>query len=381
MGEGGCGPPDPRGRGWGWGWAGWLAAGWACVALGAMSCVPGAVAQGGGTVRGAVGPQRGGTLPRGGADIEPVFLAGHPASAGVPHERRVVMRTAYGDMEFALFPEVAPVTVAHVLDLIRFGLYDTNNIFRIDKGFVAQVSEVTQRRVPVDVAAMEVATKNVPGEFRPELLRHVRGVLSMGRRDDPDSGTSSFSILLGDAPHLDGQYTAFGCATKGDDVLRILETLPTRTEGMFVMPLHRVEVEWFRLGEASVGEGSAGAGGQALPKQDERIIPEHRGQVPGGVDLAGRGHSGGMGNEEDFGEARSVVADENIVGGVAAAAGGTAGRERLRERGYPGIAPSQGYLVFGFIACVVLGVYVGLRPWTDSVGRRLGHRSSRKRGV
>ena len=43
-------------------------------------------------------------------------------------------------------------------------------------------------------------------------MKHVRGVLSMGRYDDPNSATSSFSILLGDAPHLDGQYCAFGKA-------------------------------------------------------------------------------------------------------------------------------------------------------------------------
>ncbi|KAL2611055.1 hypothetical protein R1flu_022747 [Riccia fluitans] len=53
--------------------------------------------------------------------------------------------------------------------------------------------------------------------------------------DDPDSAGSSFSMLLGNAPHLDGQYAVFGKVTKGYDTLAKLEELPTRKEGIFVM--------------------------------------------------------------------------------------------------------------------------------------------------
>jgi hypothetical protein len=62
------------------------------------------------------------------------------------------------------------------------------------------------------------------------------------RHSDPNSGGSSFSILLGDAPHLDGQYAVFGRLTKGDDTLRKLEQLPTRREGIFVMPIERISI-------------------------------------------------------------------------------------------------------------------------------------------
>jgi cyclophilin family peptidyl-prolyl cis-trans isomerase len=58
--------------------------------------------------------------------------------------------------------------------------------------------------------------KTVPGEFSD--VRHVRGILSMGRYDDPDSATSSFSILLGDAPHLDGKARR-GAALCGSPLL------------------------------------------------------------------------------------------------------------------------------------------------------------------
>ncbi|RZR78129.1 hypothetical protein BHM03_00003378, partial [Ensete ventricosum] len=62
------------------------------------------------------------------------------------------------------------------------------------------------------------------------------------RYSDPDSASSSFSVLLGDAPHLDGQYAIFGRVTKGDDTLRKLEELPTRREGIFVMPTERITI-------------------------------------------------------------------------------------------------------------------------------------------
>ena len=60
--------------------------------------------------------------------------------------------------------------------------------------------------------AQEDGDKSVPLEVLPEVKHDKRGILSMGRHSDPNSGKSSFSILLGPAPHLDMQYTIFGCA-------------------------------------------------------------------------------------------------------------------------------------------------------------------------
>ena len=69
-----------------------------------------------------------------------------------------------------------------------------------------------------------------------------RGILSMARGDDPSSGGSSFSILLGPAPHLDMTYTIFGEVVEGWETLSRLEELPTRREGIFVMPLERIDI-------------------------------------------------------------------------------------------------------------------------------------------
>ncbi|KAE8651746.1 peptidyl-prolyl cis-trans isomerase CYP23 [Cucumis sativus] len=154
---------------------------------------------------------------------------------------RVVFQTNYGDIEFGFFPKVAPRTVDHIFKLVRLGCYNTNHFFRVDKGFVAQVADVVGGRLaPMNEEQRTEAEKTVVGEFSD--VKHVRGILSMGRYDDPDSAQSSFSMLLGDAPHLDGTYAIFGKVTKGDDTLKKLEELPTRREGIFVMPTERITI-------------------------------------------------------------------------------------------------------------------------------------------
>ncbi|CAH8349746.1 unnamed protein product [Eruca vesicaria subsp. sativa] len=164
----------------------------------------------------------------------------------LPHEpelgsARVVFQTSYGDIEFGFYPTVAPITVDHIFKLVRLGGYNTNHFFRVDKGFVAQVADVPNgRSAPMNEEQRKIAYKTVLGEFSD--VKHVRGILSMGRHDDPNSGGSSFSMLLGDAPHLDGKYAVFGKVTKGDETLRKLEEVPTRREGIFVMPTERITI-------------------------------------------------------------------------------------------------------------------------------------------
>jgi cyclophilin family peptidyl-prolyl cis-trans isomerase len=106
--------------------------------------------------------------------------------------------------------QVAPVTVPHIIALMRSGCYNSNHFFRVDKGFVAQTGDViSSRLVPLSAQQQAEARKTVPLEVK-EGVKHTTGVLSMGRTSDPNSGGSSFSVLLGAAPHLDMQYTIFG---------------------------------------------------------------------------------------------------------------------------------------------------------------------------
>ncbi|XP_050375213.1 peptidyl-prolyl cis-trans isomerase CYP23 [Argentina anserina] len=175
--------------------------------------------------------------------LHATFLTGAIASSqeSLLGSARVVFQTNYGDIEFGFFPGVAPKTVDHIFKLVRLGCYNTNHFFRVDKGFVAQVADVASgRSAPMNELQRQEAVKTVVGEFSD--VKHVRGILSMGRYEDPNSAASSFSMLLGDAPHLDHQYAIFGKVTKGDETLRKLEELPTRREGIFVMPTERITI-------------------------------------------------------------------------------------------------------------------------------------------
>ncbi|KAK9935174.1 hypothetical protein M0R45_022286 [Rubus argutus] len=170
-----------------------------------------------------------------------VSSAGASSRESLLGSSRVVFQTNFGDIEFGFFPGVAPKTVDHIFKLVRLGCYNTNHFFRVDKGFVAQVADVVGgRSAAMNERQREEAEKTVVGEFSD--VKHVRGILSMGRYEDTNSASSSFSILLGDAPHLDGQYAIFGKVTKGDETLRKLEEVPTRREGIFVMPNERITI-------------------------------------------------------------------------------------------------------------------------------------------
>lgn len=156
---------------------------------------------------------------------------------------RIVFQTTFGDIEMALYPDVAPVTSDHILKLAKLGGYNSNHFFRVDKGFVAQTAGVAGGRLAqLDRKQREEDEKSVPLEVQQHVKHDRRGILSMGRLDDPNSGGSSFSILLGAAPHLDMLYGIFGEVTKGFDTLTKLEEVETKKEGIFVMPKDRITI-------------------------------------------------------------------------------------------------------------------------------------------
>ena len=138
---------------------------------------------------------------------------------------RVIFHTIGGDLVFALYPKAAPRTVEQFLTLSRNGVYDTGHFRRLEPGFVLQTGTADDRTIPLD-ARQRSLIKKLPGEYS-SGVRHTRGVLSLARPDDdPNGGEASFSILLGDAPHLDGKYTVFGELESGADVMEALERVP-----------------------------------------------------------------------------------------------------------------------------------------------------------
>jgi len=135
--------------------------------------------------------------------------------------RTVVMKTTLGTVKIKMEPDWAPNHVRNFLMLVTTGWYDGTAFHRIVKDFVVQGGMGNTR----PNGALHPADRWVhplKGEFRKDV-QHVRGIVSMARTDDPDSATTSFFLMLGAAPHLDGQYSAFGRITEGMDVLEAFE--------------------------------------------------------------------------------------------------------------------------------------------------------------
>ena len=129
-----------------------------------------------------------------------------------------------GVMKAELYPEVAPNSVNNFISLIRKGFYNGLTFHRIIKGFMIQggCPQGTGTGGPGYTIKGEFSANGVDNP-----IRHVRGVISMARSADPDSAGSQFFIVHEDAPHLDGQYAAFGRVVEGMDVVD--EIAATRT--------------------------------------------------------------------------------------------------------------------------------------------------------
>ena len=126
-----------------------------------------------------------------------------------------------GVMKGELYPEIAPITVENFRKFCDEKFYDGLTFHRIIKGFMIQGGDP-------DGNGTGGPGYSIKGEFSangvPNDLKHTRGVLSMARAMDPNSAGSQFFVMHQDAPHLDGQYAAFGKITEGLDVLdRIAE--------------------------------------------------------------------------------------------------------------------------------------------------------------
>ena len=114
-----------------------------------------------------------------------------------------------------LYPEHAPETVENFIGLVSEGFYDGLTFHRIIPGFMTQGGDP-------EGTGMGGSGTNITGEFAQNgitnNLKHERGVISMARSMMPNSAGSQFFIMVADAPHLDGQYAAFGKVIEGIEV-------------------------------------------------------------------------------------------------------------------------------------------------------------------
>ena len=158
-------------------------------------------------------------------------------------KRRAVLQTSFGDLHLAFYETAAPATARHIITLLGLGAYNSNHFFRVDKGFVAQVAGIEGNLMfEMNEEQREQARKTVLLEVHEELRHDRAGLLSLARHDDPNSGGSSFSIMLGPAPHLDMNYAIFGEVVEGLETLRSMEGVETTRDGIFVMPVERITI-------------------------------------------------------------------------------------------------------------------------------------------
>ncbi len=119
-------------------------------------------------------------------------------------------------IEIELYPDVAPKTCENFKKLVEDGFYDGLIFHRVIKGFMIQggCPNGTGTGGPGYTIKGEFAANGFDNS-----LKHTRGVVSMARAADPDSAGSQFFIMHADAPHLDGQYAAFGKVVSGMDAV------------------------------------------------------------------------------------------------------------------------------------------------------------------
>ena len=152
---------------------------------------------------------------------------------------RAVLETSAGPITIELFPDQAPEHVRNFLRLAAANVFDGMAFHRVRKGFVIQTGSVSSR------GPLTSKQQKIVRTLQPEFndAKHVKGIVSMARGDDPASASTSFFIVTGDAPSLDGKYTVFGRVTDGMAAVDAIEQTPVDGE----TPVTRVELRSVRV--------------------------------------------------------------------------------------------------------------------------------------
>lgn len=139
-----------------------------------------------------------------------------------------------GIIKAELDAAAAPITVQNFLDLAKSGFYDGLTFHRVIPGFMIQggCPEGNGTGGPGHYIKGEFLANGVNNP-----IKHTRGVLSMARSGNPDSAGSQFFIMHADAPHLDGQYAAFGHVTEGIEVVDEITAVKTDRRDMPKTPV------------------------------------------------------------------------------------------------------------------------------------------------
>lgn len=153
---------------------------------------------------------------------------------------RAVLATSMGDITLEFAPDTAPEHVRNFLRLAQAGVYNGMGVHRVAKGFVIQTGYLPSRSGPLSETQQRLV-RNLQPEFND--TPHVKGTVSMARGDNPASADTSFFIVLGPSPVLDGKYTAFGRVVDGLAVVDAIEQVAVNGEA----PVTRIEIKSVRI--------------------------------------------------------------------------------------------------------------------------------------
>ncbi len=149
------------------------------------------------------------------------------ASVEAMAQECVTLQTEAGNIAIDMLPDSAPENVRNFLNLSATGALDTTTFSRIVKDFVIQGGNLsTSEKWGIEL--MKRMTHKLPDE--PSLIKHVRGIVSMARPNEPNSATTSFFILVANGSNLDGKFSAFGRVTSGMEVVDAINQAPTEGE-------------------------------------------------------------------------------------------------------------------------------------------------------
>ena len=167
--------------------------------------------------------------------VGPASVAGE---TGGGKASKAVIKTKFGDMEIAFFPDKAPNHVQNFIKLAKSGYYNGTIFHRVIPGFMIQGGDPnTKDPKKPETYGMGGPSDKLKAEFND--TPHRRGIVSMARSNDPNSAGSQFFIVVKDSNFLDGQYTAFGEVVKGMEVADKIVNLPRNARDL---PNERAEM-------------------------------------------------------------------------------------------------------------------------------------------
>ena len=164
------------------------------------------------------------------------------------------IQTTKGNIVIRFFPDKAPNHVKNFIDLAEKGFYNGTKFHRVIPGFMIQGGDPNTKSSDTSQWGFGGSGKNVAAEFND--TRHVRGIVSAARSQDPNSASSQFFIVVGDASFLDRQYSAFGQVLSG---MEVADTIVGAPRGAADRPNDPVAIQAIKVRTATDAEKSGSA--------------------------------------------------------------------------------------------------------------------------